>query len=312
MGYQTRQSKRRSGRSLNPPRQRPILIFLGLILLLAVGLVWWFYHGLKQAVEETIVSSTVKLETSAQLSSTEIISQDLASQIGQLNQTLGLENQTVKAGDLPNSQTTALKLIDLSSSERSTVDLNGDVQFTSASTYKLFVAYAMIAEIEAGHSHWTSPINGTNFDDCLRQMIIVSDNSCPEAYLTNIGYSQLNDLIASLGISANTQFAPYDMRTTANDLAMFLAKLYDGQLMSQTNQQKLLELMNQQVYRQGIPAGLPTAMVYNKVGFLNNLLHDAAIVQSDSGDYILVILTNGESWEFIAGLASYLHQQMTL
>ena len=59
--------------------------------------------------------------------------------------------------------------------------------------------------------------------------------------------------------------------------------------------------MKRNVYRQGIPAGA-SGTVADKVGFLNGLLHDAAIVYSPKGTYVLVILTNGSSWANIAEL----------
>ena len=40
----------------------------------------------------------------------------------------------------------------------------------------------------------------------------------------------------------------------------------------------------------------------DKVGFLDGLLHDAAIVYSPSGTYVLVIMTDGSSWAEIAAL----------
>jgi beta-lactamase class A len=42
--------------------------------------------------------------------------------------------------------------------------------------------------------------------------------------------------------------------------------------------------------------------VANKVGFLDGLLHDAAIVYTSSGTYILVVLSDGSSWQNIAEL----------
>jgi beta-lactamase class A len=55
------------------------------------------------------------------------------------------------------------------------------------------------------------------------------------------------------------------------------------------------------VYRQGIPAGASGA-VADKVGFIDALLHDSAIVYSPSGTYVLAIMTDGSSWANIAQL----------
>lgn len=59
--------------------------------------------------------------------------------------------------------------------------------------------------------------------------------------------------------------------------------------------------MKRNIYRQGIPAGA-NGQVANKVGFLDGLLHDAAIVYSPSGTYALSIMTDGSNWGTIAEL----------
>jgi len=59
--------------------------------------------------------------------------------------------------------------------------------------------------------------------------------------------------------------------------------------------------MKRNVYRQGIPAGT-SATVADKVGFLNALVHDAAIVYSSKGTYVLTIMTDGSSWANVAEL----------
>ena len=59
--------------------------------------------------------------------------------------------------------------------------------------------------------------------------------------------------------------------------------------------------MKRNIYRQGIPRGI-NAPVANKVGFLDGVLHDAAIVYASTGPYVLVITTDGSSWAHIAEL----------
>ena len=235
------------------------------------------------------------------------ITDELPAKLTEINSGLGISEQSGLA-DLPNSTTTAVTMIDLSDQGNSTVNYNADAQFTSASTYKIYVAYAMIHDVETGRRNWSSLINGTTWETCLSRMIVNSDNTCPEIYLSSIGYSRFNEIVQSLGVSEQTVFEPYDMRTTAADLALVLRKLYQGELMSDENKNKLLDLMRQQVYRQGIPAGIgDNGVVYDKVGFLDSLLHDAGIVHTDHGDYVLVVMTNGESWDYIAQIASYVN-----
>jgi beta-lactamase class A len=78
-------------------------------------------------------------------------------------------------------------------------------------------------------------------------------------------------------------------------------------LLSETDNNRLLDDMKKQVFREGIPAGVPDAEVADKVGFLDGLLHDASIVYSPKGDFILVILTDGQTWESIAKMAAEIY-----
>ena len=63
----------------------------------------------------------------------------------------------------------------------------------------------------------------------------------------------------------------------------------------------MIAAMNANVYRKGIPAGA-NGTVADNVGFLNGLLHDAAIVYGPNGTYVLTIMTDGSSWATIADL----------
>jgi len=320
--YETRRARRLKLEQERRQRRRrtakKFAWFLVLIVVAVCGFLIW------RAIENTSSSNQARIETDKlaeqqklESSPTYIIKRDLSAQIAAINQNLGLPG-SVNTSDLPTTNAVAVKLIDLSDKNRGTVDYNGDTQFTSASTYKLFVAYAMIHAVETGQMKWTSSLNDTTLDNCFNLMITDSDNNCPEAYLSKIGFSKFNSLIDAIGVSEQTQFSVDNMRTSANDLALFLQKLYKGELMTADNQQKLINLMKGQIYRKGIPAGIlarnqttgRTDSVADKVGFLDTLLHDAGIVYSGQGDYVLVIMTNGESWPFIAQLTTWVDGQL--
>lgn len=234
----------------------------------------------------------------------------LPDKINEINSNLGIGQRTNLA-DLPNQTSTAVAIVDLSDQGRGNASYNGDMQFTSASTYKLWVAYMMVQDVESGRRTWNSRINGTTWDDCFTKMIVNSDNACPETYLSANGYSKLDQAVANLGMSGQTAFTPGNMRTSANDLALMLQKLYRNELMSEDNKNKLYGLMARQQFRQGIPTGVGnSAVVYDKVGWLDAIVNDAAIVHGGKGDYILVIMTNGESWQYVAQLAAWINTEM--
>jgi beta-lactamase class A len=188
---------------------------------------------------------------------------------------------------------------------------NGDKHFTTASTYKLYVAYAVFKKIETGELHWADEIaNGQNAEVCFDLMIVKSDNACGEAFAKRIGWKTVQDLARSVGVSSNTSLATSDLYTTAKDLTLLLTKLQNGTLVSAADQARWIDAMKRQIYRAGIPAGTGVP-VADKVGFLDGYLHDAAIVYGPKGPYIMVIMTQGSSWGQMADAARQIHAFMS-
>jgi beta-lactamase class A len=80
---------------------------------------------------------------------------------------------------------------------------------------------------------------------------------------------------------------------TANGLLKMLRVIADGKAFSEEACKEMLEIMLDQQYRSGIPAGLPkAARVAHKTGNISTVHHDAGIVfLEDRKPYVLVILT---------------------
>ncbi len=200
--------------------------------------------------------------------------------------------------------TYGVSLIELSGQYRR-ASYNAEASFTTASTYKLFVAYSSLLRVESGEWSWSDQIQGgRDLATCLDDMIVVSDNDCGYALLTKIGFAAITNEAHDIGC-VDTSFMGNDgIKTTPQDLALFMAELQSGQILKQqSNRDILINAMKRNIYRQGIPAG-STGVVADKVGFLDGLLHDAAIVYSPDGTYVLVIMTDGASWSNIADLTS--------
>jgi beta-lactamase class A len=83
---------------------------------------------------------------------------------------------------------------------------------------------------------------------------------------------------------------------TANGLLKLLRLIADGKAYSQAVCDEMLDIMLEQQYRSGIPAGLPkAARVAHKTGNISTVHHDAGIVYLDNRKpYVLVILTQFE------------------
>jgi hypothetical protein len=174
----------------------------------------------------------------------------------------------------------------------------------SASTYKLYVMMRVFDEINSGKLSWDTPMLDTTAGGCFERTIVPSTNPCAEEWIRQFGRDTLNKYVHDKGFSSGTGFTFSDAtHTTAGDLAKYLIGLNNGSLVSGNNRDMLLEKMSRQLYRYGIPTGVNATRVEDKVGFLWDYIHDAAIVHKPQGTYILVIMTKGYSYGYIANVA---------
>lgn len=200
-----------------------------------------------------------------------------------------------------NEGTFGISMIELSG-ERRRAEYEADRRFVAASTYKLPVAYSTLLRVESGLYSWSDDVvGGRNLSDCFYAMIAESDNACPEALLDRIGFNEITDDLNRLGMRRTTFLQGNRPLVTAGDLAIFLATLESNQMFEPSSRTRLINALNGNIFRRGIPAGA-SAGVANKVGFLDGFLHDAAIVDGPNGKYVLVILSEGSSWQAIADL----------
>lgn len=177
----------------------------------------------------------------------------------------------------------------------------GDMQFVTASTYKLFVAYSVLKRVESGQLSW---------DDnqaCFNKMISNSDNACAETLLDKVGLKNVSSEINALGLKDSNFIKDGGPYTTANDLVIFLGTLESNSMFSATSKQRLVDAMLANTYRNGIPAGA-SGQVADKVGFMDGLYHDAAIVYSPKGTYVLAVMSSGSNWSTIAELTRELEK----
>lgn len=175
-------------------------------------------------------------------------------------------------------------------------------RFFAASLYKLFVAHYVFDGMENQTISGADTIAGTTVANCLKAMIVVSDNTCPEAFANRYGWSTIDSFASKNGFGdANIEYG--DNAVTAAVMADYLVRLAKGELFDKTNTETLLGYMGKQTYRSAIPAGLPGVTVQDKPGFYGGTWHDAAIVRSSKATYALVVLTEGTGAGAIASLA---------
>ena len=191
-----------------------------------------------------------------------------------------------------------VSMVELDGKKRRT-DYNADTQFVTASAYKMFVAFSLMKQIDSGKRDWES--NAT----CFNKMISQSDNACAESFLNSLGLSTVTKDIQAIGLANSTFLKAGGPFTTAKDLTLLSGMVATGQNFSPANQERLISAMKGNVFRKGIPSGVQ-GTVADKVGFLDDLLHDTAIIYGPNGTYVLTIMTKGASWGSIADLARQL------
>jgi len=191
------------------------------------------------------------------------------------------------------------------SGQRRNASYRASTVYTTASTYKMFVAYSTLLRVESGQWHWTDQINGgRDLTECFEDMIQLSDNECAVALLKKVTVKSLTDEAHAIGANNTSFLIANNLKSTAEDESLLLSLLETGQILSQqSSRDTWIASMKKNVYRQGIPKGIPSSTVADKVGFLDAWLHDASIVYSPKGTYVLVIMTESSSWANIAELA---------
>ena len=189
-----------------------------------------------------------------------------------------------------------------------------DRDFVTASTYKMFLAYAVMHKIEQGELSMSSTTDiGLSVRDCIDEMILHSTNHCATALMNLADWGYVHQFI--IGQFPSTQLdngltADGDKHTTVRDETTFMHRLYAGQLMSADHTNYLIGLFQRQVYRSGIPRGVPGVTVANKVGFYNGYKHDVGIIYAPSGTYILGILSYGGNDAQFADLSAKVYELM--
>lgn len=170
----------------------------------------------------------------------------------------------------------------------------------SASTYKLFVALVLFDRIDKGEIHWDDPMLDTTVAGCFERMTVASTNPCAEKWIAMFGREYINNFIYARGFSEGTSFTTGSAnQTTAADLTKYMTGLNNGTLVKGANRDRLLDSLGRHPYRYGIPTG-SAGDVHDKVGFLWDYVHDTAIVQHPRGNYIMTIMTKGQSYAAIA------------
>jgi beta-lactamase class A len=152
-------------------------------------------------------------------------------------------------------------------------------------------------------------------------MIYDSDNTATNIITNLLGIDYLNNQFKVFGLKntlLSRKVADYSMRakgvenyTNAEDVAFLLENIYKGKLINREWSERSINILKLTHLNDRIPKYLPAQItVAHKTGLERNVCHDAGIVFTPKGDFLICVLTrykNGDiqgAKEFIAKLAS--------
>ena len=133
--------------------------------------------------------------------------------------------------------------------------------------------------------------------DALEQMITISHNYAALLLTEKLKLSIVKAFLEENGLKQSTVGTDGSNPTaTPNDIALFFEKLYKGELVNKENRDEILDLLKRQQLNDKLPKYLPQdTVVAHKTGEIGWFSHDAGIVYSPNGDYIIVVLSESQS-----------------
>lgn len=201
---------------------------------------------------------------------------------------------------------------------------NGTKKFDSASLYKLWVMVVAFQKIDEGTLKKTDSLSAPiekldetlstitptpspegqnltpittevkmvtmNVEEAIGKMITISDNYAALLVASRSGTRNIFSFLKDNGFSNSTYNLP--PVTTAKDIAVFYEKLYRGEFVDKKTSDEMIGILKKQELNDRIPKYLPEGTeVAHKTGELFKLKHDAGIVFSKKGDYIIVVMS---------------------
>lgn len=208
-----------------------------------------------------------------------------------------------KLSDMPKDAEWAVSVRDLNSGRMA--NINADKRMEAASLYKMFLLAPLEKRLSA--DYWGSYISSNTINDCVRLMIEISDNDCPQVLGKYMGWQNVDPLNHEMGFKNTTVNTTDGNMTTSRDMSELMYRLQNSMMLSDKARRLVFDALYEQRYRDGIPNGCgQECLVGNKTGNLDGIKHDAAVVKHGSAHYIIVIMSSGNSdWSQVADIAKH-------
>ena len=199
-----------------------------------------------------------------------------------------------------------------------TYSFNEDRIFEAGSLYKIWVLLTAFEQIEKGElkedqvlsqdiavlnrkfniasesAELREGVISLTIKEAMQQMITISHNYAALLLTEKVKISKVADFLKRHKF--NDSIVGQPPKTTPKDTALFLEKLYKGELSNGENTQRILDLLKKQQLNEGLPKYLPKeAGVAHKTGEIGWFKHDAGIVFLDGREYIIVVMSESDS-----------------
>jgi beta-lactamase class A len=196
--------------------------------------------------------------------------------------------------------------------------LNQHEKFESGSLYKLWVMGETFHKVETGELMMEDSLSATyanlnqtfgidpenaeftsggitqSVAQALNQMITISHNGAAMLLTRENKTSTIKKWIDDHGFTESDVGG--DPATSAHDMVKFFDDLQAGKLGNPESTEKMLKMLKDQRLNRKLPADLPNNVeIAHKTGELGMFTHDAGIVYTDKGDYIIAILSESET-----------------
>jgi beta-lactamase class A len=139
--------------------------------------------------------------------------------------------------------------------------------------------------------------------ELARHMIVTSSNLATNLLVELVGVAEIRDTIRELRVDGidlkrgvedeRAWEAGVNNLVTSDGLVRALRRIAEEKAISADASRQMLDILHDQEFRSGIPAGLPdNARVANKTGEISTVAHDAGIVYLPQREpYVLAVLT---------------------
>ncbi|MFL5733389.1 MAG: serine hydrolase [Chloroflexia bacterium] len=239
-------------------------------------------------------------------------------------------------GDLPGTWGVAIKKLDTGQY----AEYNSDKQQISASLYKVWVLCELFRQVNTGvvtlddeatvtsdDAYEDSVSGDLRFDvgdsvslgHAAELMVTLSDNTAAHVLVRNLGVDNINRTMQQNGLtnSVLNLSGNGDNLTTPRDMLHVMELLATSQLVSAKASKDMISLLLDQQINNLLPPGLPGGTPFaHKTGALDYLLHDAGIVYSPAGPFVIVVLAShmddyGTAWTNMPELSRRVYNYFT-